>query len=225
MIKILVVEDNENLNLSVCKHLSLHNYSVKGCLDASDALDTLASQKFDLIISDIMMPRMDGFEFAQSVRKFDKDIPILFMTARDDFASKEKGYRIGIDDYMIKPIDLDEMLLHISALLRRAKIAESKKLEVGNLTLDEEAVTAEVDGRPIELTSREFLIIFKLLSYPNKTFTRGQLLDEFGGYESDSGLRSVDVHITNLRQKLDKCDGFGIVTVRGFGYKAVLNEK
>lgn len=222
MIKILIVEDDENLNSSVCRFLNLHNYQSKGCLNANDALLVLYSQKFDLLISDIMMPQMDGFEFAKAVRNINKDIPILFITARDDFASKEKGYRIGIDDYMTKPIDLEEMLLHINALVRRAKIAENKKLIAGNLTLDEEAVTAEIDGKPIELTMREFLIIYKLLSYPNKTFTRGQLLDEFSGYESESGLRSIDVHITNLRQKLASCNGFSIVTVRGFGYKAVL---
>lgn len=222
MIKILVVEDDENLNSSVCKHLSSHNYQVKGCLDAMSALDILSAEKYDLIISDIMMPKIDGFEFAKSIREFDKEIPILFMTARDDFTSKEKGYRIGIDEYMTKPIDLDELILRISALLRRAKIAANKKLTVGDLTLDEEAISAEVDGKPVELTMREFRIIYKLLSYPNKTFTRGQLLDEFSGYDSESGLRSVDVHITNLRQKFAACTGFSINTVRGFGYKAVL---
>lgn len=222
MIKILVVEDDENLNLSVCKHLSVHGYWAKGCLDALSAIDIMFVEKYDLIISDIMMPKMDGFEFARSVRELDSNIPILFMTARDDFSSKEKGFRIGIDDYLVKPIDLNELLLRISALLRRAKIAASKKLVVGNLTLDEDAVSAEVDGQPITLTLREFQIIYKLLSYPNKTFTRSQLLDEFGGYESESGLRSVDVHITNLRQKFESCTAFKINTVRGLGYKAVL---
>ena len=222
MIKILVVEDDENLNLSVCKHLSTHGYLAKGCLDAISAIDTLSAEKHDLIISDIMMPKMDGFEFARNIRELDQNTPILFMTARDDFSSKEKGYKIGIDDYLVKPIDLDELLLRISALLRRAKIATSKKLVVGNLTLVEEAVSAEVDGQPIVLTLREFQIIYKLLSYPNKTFTRGQLLDEFSGFESESGLRSVDVHITNLRQKFENCTGFKINTIRGLGYKAVL---
>ncbi|MDE5867344.1 MAG: response regulator transcription factor [Anaeroplasmataceae bacterium] len=222
MIKILVVEDDENLNLSVCKHLAVHGYMVKGCLDAVNAIDILFSEKYDLIISDIMMPKMDGFEFARNIREVDKNIPILFMTARDDYSSKEKGFKIGIDDYLVKPIDLDELLLRITALLRRAKIATSKKLVVGNLILDEDAVSAEVDGQPIVLTLREFQIIYKLLSYPNKTFTRGQLLDEFSGYESESGLRSVDVHITNLRQKFENCTGFKINTIRGLGYKAVL---
>ena len=222
MIKILVVEDDENLNMSVCKHLSAHGYMAKGCLNAINAIDIMSAEKYDLIISDIMMPKMDGFDFARNIRELDKNIPILFMTARDDFTSKEKGYKIGIDDYMTKPIDLDELLLRITALLRRAKIATSKKLVVGNLTLDEDAVSAEVDGQPVILTLREFQIIYKLLSYPNKTFTRGQLLDEFSGYENESGLRSVDVHITNLRQKFEACNGFKINTIRGLGYKAVL---
>ena len=222
MIKILVVEDDEALNMAVCKHLTVHDYSAKGCLDALSAIDVMATEKYDMIISDIMMPKMDGYAFARNVREIDKNIPILFMTARDDFSSKEKGYKIGIDDYLVKPIDLDELLLRITALLRRAKIATSKKIVVGNLTLDEDAVSAEVDGQPVVLTLREFQIIYKLLSYPNKTFTRGQLLDEFSGYESESGLRSVDVHITNLRQKFENCTGFKINTIRGLGYKAVL---
>lgn len=222
MIKILVVEDDENLNHAVCRHLSKNGYRTISCSGAPQALDLMASEKYDLIISDIMMPEMDGFEFATAIREPDKNIPILFMTARDDFASKEKGYRIGIDDYMTKPVDLDELLLRIKALLRRAKIAEDKKLVVGNLVLDEDEVSATVDGEPVTLTLREFQIIYKLLSYPKKTFTRGQLLDEFGGFETESGLRSVDVHITNLRQKFAKCNGFEIITVRGLGYKAVL---
>lgn len=222
MIKVLVAEDDENLNMSVCKHLTVHGYCAKGCPDALSAIDVMSAEKYDIIISDVMMPKMDGYAFARNIRELDKNIPILFMTARDDFSSKERGYKIGIDDYLVKPVDLDELILRISALLRRAKIAESKKLTVGNLTLDEDAVSAEVDGQPVVLTLREFQIIYKLLSYPNKTFTRGQLLDEFGGFESDSGLRSVDVHITNLRQKFADCTGFKINTVRGLGYKAVL---
>lgn len=222
MIKILVVEDDSDLNQAVCKHLSKYGYQTVGSLGALQALDLMTSEKFDLIISDIMMPKMDGFEFATAIRELDGNIPILFMTARDDFASKEKGFRIGIDDYMTKPIDLDELWLRIKALLRRAKIAADKKLVVGNLVLDEDDVSATVDGVPVTLTLREFQIIYKLLSYPKKTFTRGQLLDEFGGFETESGLRSVDVHITNLRQKLAACNGFEIITVRGLGYKAVL---
>lgn len=222
MIHILVVEDDQQLNRAVCKFLSDRQYAVSGCLDANDAYDRLYEQKYDLIISDIMMPGVDGFEFAETVRESDRDIPILFMTARDDYASKQKGYGLGIDDYMVKPIDLNEMLLHIQALLRRANIASEKKLTVGNLVLDENDVSATVNGEPVSLTLREFQILFKLLSYPKQTFTRSQLLDEFSGMENESGLRTVDVHITNLRAKLTACDGFQIKTVRGLGYKAVL---
>ncbi len=222
MVNILVVEDDEKLNFAVCKHLSYHGYNAKGAANGREALDMLYADKFDLVISDIMMPEMDGFEFAAAIRAHDKNIPLLFMTAREDFAAKERGFRTGIDDYMTKPVDLDELLLRISALLRRSQIAADKRLVTGNLTLDEDAMIATVDGRQTELTLREFKIIFKLLSYPNKIFTRGQLLDEFSGYESESGLRSVDVHITSLRQKLAACTGFRIDTVRGLGYKAVL---
>ena len=222
MIKILVVEDDQDLNMSVCRHLSAHGYQVTGCLDAKAAFDALSQNHYDLVISDIMMPWIDGFELARRIRDSYPDIPIIFVTARDDFTSKEKGFRIGIDDYMTKPIDLDELLLRISAILRRAQISVSRKIQVGNLVLDEDAVTATVDGDPITLTLREFQILYKLLSYPNKTFTRGQLLDEFSGYESESGLRSVDVHITNLRRKLSDARGFQIVAVRGLGYKAVI---
>lgn len=222
MTKILVVEDDENMNMSMCKHLSMHGYTTKSSLNAQDAIDIISTEKFDLIISDIMMPKMDGFEFAKNVRKFDKNIPMLFVTARGDFQSKERGFNVGIDDYLVKPIDLNELLLRISALLRRAKIAMSKKLVIGNLTLDEEATSATIDGQQVIMTLREFQMIYKLLSYPNKTFTRSQLLDELCGYESEAGLRSVDVHITNLRQKLKDCTGFKIDTVRGLGYKAVI---
>ena len=222
MIHILVVEDDQDLNQAVCRHLNARGYQTTGVLKAMDAFDQLYASHVDLIISDIMMPGMDGFDFAEAVREQDKNIPILFMTARDDFTSKERGYHLGIDDYLVKPIDLNELVLHMEALLRRANIAAEKKLVVGNLVLDEDEMSATVDGEPVTLTLREFQILFKLLSYPKRTFTRSQLLDEFSGIESESGLRTVDVHITNLRSKLSGCTGFQIVTVRGLGYKAVI---
>ena len=169
-----------------------------------------------------MMPGIDGFEFAQTVRKLNEDIPILFMTARDDFASKQRGYRIGIDDYMIKPIDLDELFLRIGALLRRAKIASSHRLEIGRLVLDADERTAVLDNEEIPLTAREFNILYKLLSYPKKTFTRSQLMDEFWETESNTAPRAVDVYMTKLRDKFSGCDDFEIVTVHGLGYKAVM---
>ena len=222
MVHILVVEDDKDLNRTVCRQLSAHNYDAVGVSDAAQAFDQMFIGHFDLIISDIMMPGTDGFELAETVRREDKNIPILFMTAREDFSSKERGYHIGIDDYMVKPIDMDELVLRIEALLRRANIAAKKKMVIGNLTLDEEEVTAVVDGDSVPLTLREFQIIFKLLSYPGHVFTRSQLIDEFSGIENESGLRTVDVHITNLRAKFSRCNGFKIMTVRGLGYKAVL---
>jgi DNA-binding response OmpR family regulator len=169
-----------------------------------------------------MMPGVDGFEFTRTVREQNQDIPILFMTARDDFASKQKGFKSGIDDYLVKPVDLDELLLHIGALLRRAKIANSRKLEIGRLTLDADERTAYLGEEEISLTVREFNLIYKLLSYPKKTFTRSQLMDEFWDGDTSSGLRTVDVYMTKLRNKFADCEEFEIVTVHGLGYKAVL---
>ena len=177
---------------------------------------------FDLIISDIMMPGVDGFEFAQTIREQNQDIPILFMTARDDFSAKQRGFKIGIDDYMTKPVDLDELLLWMGALLRRAKIANSRKLEVGKLTLNADERTAILDGEEIQLTVREFNLLYKLLSYPKKTFTRSPLMDEFWEEDSSSSLRTVDVYMTKLRNKFSQCEDFEILTVHGLGYKAVL---
>lgn len=173
MFQILVVEDDRELNKTVCSYLGQNGYQATGCLDANAAYDALhGGSLFDLILSDIMMPGIDGFEFAKTIREQNQEIPILFMTARDDFASKQKGFRAGIDDYMVKPIDLDELLLRIQALLRRAKIAASKRLEVGSLVLDADELSVTVGGEEIPLTVREFNLIYKLLSYPKKTFTR-----------------------------------------------------
>ena len=222
MINILVVEDDIKLNQIVCTHLKDKGYSVKSCLNPSEAYDEMYNSLFDIIISDIMMPGIDGFEFATTVRSLNKSVPILFMTARDDIASKEKGFQSGIDDYMVKPINLDELVMRITALLRRANIIEEKKLVVGNLTLDADELSASIDDEEIPITVREFNILYKLLSYPKKTFSRAQLMDEFWGVDSDTSLRAVDVYITKLREKFSKCDGFKINTVHGLGYKAVL---
>jgi len=225
MFKLLVVEDDRELNKAVCSYLNQNGYKAEGCLSANEAYDAMyGGTLFDLIISDIMMPEVDGFEFAKTVREIDQEIPILFMTARDDFASKQRGFKAGIDDYMVKPIDLDELLLRIEALLRRAKIATSKKLIVGNLTLDAEEHTAYLNDEEVPLTVREFNLIYKLLSYPKKTFTRSQLMDEFWDRSSSSGPRTVDVYMTKLRDKFSACNDFEIVTVHGLGYKAVKTE-
>lgn len=221
MIHILVVEDDAKLNQAVCSFLNNNGYAAKGCLGPRAAYEIMYNSLYDLIISDIMMPEIDGFEFAETVRSVNKTIPILFMTARDDIRSKQKGFLAGIDDYMVKPIDLDELVLRVAALLRRANIANEKKLTTGNLTLDSDAMTATADGADIPVTTREFNILYKLLSYPNKTFSRSQLMDEFWGLDSDTSLRAVDVYVTKLRDKFSACSGFQIVTVRGLGYKAV----
>lgn len=222
MIHILVLEDDPKQNQLVCTYLSDSGFEVKGCLSANDAYDEMYNRLYDLIISDIMMPEVDGFEFARTVRQLNKHIPILFMSARDDLPAKQKGFQLGIDDYMVKPIELDELLLRVRALLRRANIEVERKITVGNLTLDADGMTAEVDGDELNVTTREFNILYKLLSYPKKTFSRAQLMDEFWGVDSDTSLRAVDVYITKLRDKFSGCDGFEIKTVRGLDYKAVL---
>ena len=223
MIKILVVEDDIKLNRIVCDYLSNSSYIAYGCLNPNEAYDMMYSSFYDLIISDIMMPEVDGFEFAKTVRSLNKTIPILFMTARDDIVSKQKGFRAGIDDYMVKPVDLEELVLRVAALLRRANILNNKNVSVGNLTLDAEAVSATIEGKDIPITLREFNILFKLLSYPQKTFSRAQLMDEFWGMDTDTSFRAVDVYINKLREKCSVCDGFELITVRGLGYKAVLS--
>jgi len=222
MFKILVVEDDRDLNRTVCAFLSNSGYEATGCLNAADAYDAMYGTLFDLIVSDIMMPGIDGFEFASNVRALNENIPILFMTAKDDITSKQRGFRIGVDDYMVKPIDLDELFLRIGALLRRAKIATSRKLEVGSFLMDADEFSATLDGEEISLTKREFNILYKLLSYPKKTFTRQQLMDEFWDVDSDAAPRAVDVYMTKLRSKLANCGDFEIKTVHGLGYKAVI---
>ena len=223
MINILVVEDDIKLNQIVCTYLNDSGFHAKGCLSANDAYEEMYNNLYELIISDIMMPEINGFEFAETVRQVNKTIPILFMSAKDDLPSKQKGFKIGIDDYMVKPIELDELLLRVRALLRRANIEMERKLTVGNLILDADSMSAEVDGEEINLTTREFNIIYKMLSYPKKTFSRAQLMDEFWGVDSETSLRAVDVYVTKLRDKLSGCDGFRIVTVRGLGYKVMLS--
>ena len=222
MIHILVVDDDEKLNKTVCTWLNDCGFEAKGVLSANDAYEEMYNSIYELIISDIMMPEMDGFEFARSVREVNRQIPILFMSAKDDLTSKQKGFQLGIDDYMVKPIELAELEMRVRALLRRANIEMERKLTVGNLILDADGMTAEVDGEEISVATREFNILYKLLSYPKKTFTRAQLMDEFWDVGADAGLRAVDVYITKLRDKFSGCDGFEIKTVRGLGYKAVL---
>ncbi len=219
MIKILVVEDDKNLNRAVCSFLNQKGYHATGCLDAQKAYESMEGNVYDLIVTDIMMPGIDGYEFTRTVRSTNKEIPILFISARDDLYSKQRGYGIGIDDYMVKPINPEELVLRIDALLRRARIATSKSITVGSLTMNTEERTTKVGGREVPMTAREFNILYKLLSYPNKTFTRSQLMDEFWNSDTSSGPRTVDVYMAKIRDKFSACEDFEIVTVHGLGYK------
>ena len=222
MIHILVVDDDKNINQTVCTYLNDCGFETKGVLSANEAYDEMYNNLYELIISDIMMPEIDGFEFAETVRQVNKQIPILFMSAKDDLPSKRKGFLVGIDDYMVKPVELAELEMRVRALLRRTNIEMERRLIVGNLEMDADGMTATIDGEEIPVTTREFNILYKLLSYPKKTFTRAQLMDEFWGLDSGTSLRAVDVYVTKPRDKFSTCDGFEIKTVRGLGYKAVL---
>lgn len=222
MIHILVVDDDKNLNQTVCTYLNDCGFEAKGVLSVNEAYDEMYNNLYELVISDIMMPEIDGFEFAETVRQVNKQIPILFMSAKDDLPSKRKGFLVGIDDYMVKPVELAELEMRVRALLRRSNIEMERKLIVGNLEMDADGMTAMINGEEIPVTTREFNILYKLLSYPKKTFTRAQLMDEFWGLDSGTSLRAVDVYVTKLRDKFSTCDGFEIKTVRGLGYKAVL---
>ena len=222
MIHILVVDDDKNLNQTVCTYLNDCGFEAKGVLSVNEAYDEMYNNLYELIISDIMMPEIDGFEFAETVRQVNKQIPILFMSAKDDLPSKRKGFLVGIDDYMVKPVELAELEMRVRALLRRSNIEMERKLIVGNLEMDADGMTATINGEEIPVTTREFNLLYKLWSYPKKTFTRAQLMDEFWGLDSGTSLRAVDVYVTKLRDKFSTCDGFEIKTVRGLGYKAVL---
>ena len=222
MERILLVEDDINLNSSVSIFLTNKGYEVEGFLEVKSALSSFEEKKYDLIISDIMLKDFDGFKFAQEIRDIDDKIPILFMTALDDISSKTKGYKAGIDDYMVKPVDLNELVLRINALLRRSGIAKTRRIVIGDFTIDKDEYSAFWREEEIPLTKREFEILFKLLTNIRKTFTRTQLLDEFWSWDSMSGPRSIDVFMTKLRSKLSMCTSFEIITVHGLGYKAII---
>lgn len=222
MLNILVAEDDVNLNKIVCSALVSAGYDAASCRDGAEAIEKFGERHFDMIISDIMMPAADGFALLSAVREAGSDVPVIFMTALDDMPSKQRGYRLGIDDYIVKPFDVAELILRVRAVARRAGINRSKKLELGNLVMDEDEHTAYVDGREIALTVREFDILFCLLSFPKKTFTRAMLMEDLWNYDSNATSRTVDVYMAKLREKTAACNGFEIVTVHGLGYKAVL---
>lgn len=223
MIKILVVEDDKELNHTVCTFLNQNGYEALGVLNANEAYDQIENTDFNLIISDIMMPQIDGFEFAKEIRNLFPNIPIIFMTARSDFESKKKGFESGIDDYLIKPILLPELQMRIEAILRRSRINTEKKLTLKTLTLNAEEYSAYIQDEEIPLTVREFDILYKLLSYPKKTFSRSKLMNEFWDSDSEASPRVVDVYITKIRDKFSDCTDFEIQTVHGLGYKAIIH--
>ena len=223
MIRIIVVEDDYHLN-SLIKKVLEKDYIVDSAYNPTRALEMMSVNAYDLIISDIMMPEMSGFEFAKIIRDDNKDIPILFITAKDEFEDKRRSYAIGVDDYMVKPIDINELVLRVGALLRRAKINVEHKLEVGNTVLDYNSLSVKYNDKEIVLPLKEFKLLFKLLSFPDKIFTRTQIMNECWGMYSESYDRTIDVHITHVREKLNDNEDFSIVTVRGLGYKAVINN-
>lgn len=222
MIKIFVVEDDLDLNRFVSASLRNAGYDVFSCYNGLEALEKMEEEKCDLLLTDIMMPKMNGFELAESIRLTDKTMPIIFMTAKDDKSSKMLGYNIGIDEYVTKPFDMDILLMNIKAILRRAKIEMEKEITLGNFSMNVDERTATLNGEEIALTVREFDILFKMLSYPKKTFTRSALMSEFWDYDSSATSRTVDVYMAKLREKTSACDGFEIATVHGLGYKVVL---
>lgn len=222
MTKILLAEDNKALNELMREYLCENGYDVVSCLDGAQAIEKLESGGFDMIISDVMMPNADGYDLAKKARLTDQNIPILFVTALEDKPSQQYSYKIGVDDYLVKPVDPEILVWKVGALLRRAKIEQSKELTVGNLRMNADEHTAYVDGEELQLTVREFDLLFKLLSYPKKAFSRSQLMDEFWDYDSSATSRTVDVYVAKLREKTADCDGFEIVTVHGLGYKAKL---
>ncbi len=220
--KILVAEDDVDINNLVCTYLRNSGFEAIACFDGQQALEVFNKTQFSLIISDIMMPKMDGYTLANNIRQINTLVPILFLTALDDKPSKQYSFLIGVDDYIVKPFDADLLILRIKALLRRCNINEKKEIVVGNLRMDQEEHTSYVDNNELLLTVREFDILYKLLSYPKKTFTRTQLMNEFWDYDSSATSRTVDVYMAKIREKTSSCNGFEIITVHGLGYKAIL---
>lgn len=224
MFNILVVEDDANARKLMCAVLYQYGYNPIPVEDGVQGLDMLDQKHIDLIILDNMMPRMDGYEFTSTLRQTDCNIPILMVTAKESPADKRKGFLMGTDDYMTKPVDEEEMILRVGALLRRSRIASERRLSVGNTTLMYDSFSITCGDEPVELPQKEFLVLFKLLSYPNKIFTRRQLMDEIWDMDSDSDERTVDVHISRLRERFRNNHDFDIITVRGLGYKAVIKK-
>ena len=225
MFNILVVEDNKDMCELFCTVLTDAGYRCVSAGDGMEALDVMEKQYIDLIVADIMMPNMNGYELVHNLREAKYEIPILMVTAKDQFEDMQKGFRIGCDDYMVKPINVKELVLRVEALLRRARISNEKKIVIGRTVLDYDALTVTIHGEETILPQKEFYLLYKLLSYPNKIFTRPQLMDEIWGMFSETDERTVNTHINRLRERFSDCDDFEIITVRGLGYKAVKHDK
>ena len=223
MFQILVVDDDKNTRMLLKAVLQAENYTAFTAENGEDALAVMDKEHIDLVVLDVMMPKMDGYEFTRVLRQSDNNLPILMVSAKQLPADKQKGFLVGTDDYMTKPIDEVEMLLRIKALLRRARIASERRIVVGDVVLDYDSLTVIRNGEKQELPQKEFMLLYKLLSYPGKIFTRIQLMDEIWGVESDTGWETVTVHIGRLRKRFEGWPEFEIVSVRGLGYKAVKN--
>ncbi len=222
MPNILLVEDNEPLRQLMKINLTRRGYVVFEAVDGKQALDMLEQQPIHLLISDIMMPNIDGFELTTELRNANYSLPVLLVTAKDAMEDKRIGFKAGADDYMVKPIDMEEMVLRIEALLRRSRIASEHILNIGEVSLDQDSLSVQEGNKMTVLPPKEFFLLYKLLSYPNKIFTRQALMDEIWGYDSETDPRTVDVHIKRLREKFAEEQAFAIQTVRGLGYRAVI---
>ena len=224
MFNILVIEDNKNMRKLICASLKQNGYSTFEAEDGEVGLDVLDTTHIDLIICDIMMPNMDGYEFTETLRDGHCETPIIIVTAKEQLEDKKKGFSIGADDYMVKPIDFEELILRIGAILRRSKIVNDHKITIGNTVLDYNSLSVTSNGECNTLPKKEFYLLFKLVSSPDTIFTRRQLLDEIWGMESMADERTVDVHIKRIRERYRDSNDFEIVTVRGLGYKAVIKS-
>ena len=225
MFNILVVEDDKNLRKLITTYLQRNKYNTYEATNGEEALNVLDQSYIDLIVSDIMMPKMDGYELIKSLREAKYDVPILIITAKSEIEDKKEGFLLGADDYMVKPIDIEEMLLRIQVLLRRSKSASEKKIQIGDLLLNYNQLSVIKKDETYNLAQKEFYLLYKLLSTPNTIFTRQELIEEVWGLENDSDYRTVDVHIKRIREKMKDVDEFEIVTIRGIGYKAIIHEK
>ncbi len=221
MLKILIAEDDRELRQLFSHVLTKHGYAVDGVSNGAQALDALEHDYYDLIISDVMMPEMDGFELVRQLRDAANPIPVLMITAKDAFDDMRLGFQSGTDDYMVKPVNVNEMVLRVGALLRRAQMINERRQVIGSTTLECDSLTVSVNGDTAVLPQKEFMLLYKMAAYPGKIFTRQQLMDEIWGYDSESDTHTVDVHIGRLRDRFRTSEDFRIDTIRGVGYKVV----